>query len=199
MPATPATTLKRTPLHARHLAHGARMVPFGGWEMPVSYAGIAAEHLAVRAAAGLFDVSHMGEVEIAGSGALAAVQRISCNDAARLEIGQAQYSALTTPEGTFLDDLLVYRLAEDHFLLVTNAANTPAGRRLDPEGSRGGRRHVCGQYEQPLCAARAAGTARAGDPAAADGGGARGSAVLPVHHGGGGGDTCHDLPHRLHR
>ena len=126
MPATPATTLKRTPLHARHLAHGARMVPFGGWEMPVSYAGIAAEHLAVRAAAGLFDVSHMGEVEIAGSGALAAVQRISCNDAARLEIGQAQYSALTTPEGTFLDDLLVYRMADDHFLLVTNAANTPA-------------------------------------------------------------------------
>ena len=126
MPATPATTLKRTPLHARHLAHGARMVPFGGWEMPVSYAGIAAEHLAVRAGAGLFDVSHMGEVEIAGSGALAAVQRISCNDAARLEIGQAQYSALTTPEGTFLDDLLVYRMADDHFLLVTNAANTPA-------------------------------------------------------------------------
>ena len=123
MPAT-AATLKRTPLHGRHQAHGARMVPFGGWEMPVQYAGIAAEHMAVRTAAGLFDVSHMGEVEIAGSGALAAVQRISCNDAARLGIGQAQYSALTSEAGTFIDDLLVYRLADDHFLLVTNAANT---------------------------------------------------------------------------
>ncbi len=100
------------------------MVPFGGWDMPVQYAGIAAEHMAVRTAAGLFDVSHMGEVEIAGSGALAAVQRISCNDAARLEIGQAQYSALTSDAGTFIDDLLVYRLADDHYLLVTNAANT---------------------------------------------------------------------------
>ena len=124
MPASDSAALKRTPLHARHVAHGARMVAFGGWEMPLQYAGIAAEHMAVRTAAGLFDVSHMGEVEIAGSGALAAVQRISCNDAARLEVGQAQYSGLTTPEGTFLDDLLVYRLAEDHFLLVTNAANT---------------------------------------------------------------------------
>ncbi len=100
------------------------MVPFGGWDMPVQYAGIAAEHMAVRTAAGLFDVSHMGEVEIAGSGALAAVQQISCNDAARLEIGQAQYSALTSEAGTFIDDLLVYRLADDHYLLVTNAANT---------------------------------------------------------------------------
>ena len=124
MPATAATGLQRTPLHARHQAHGARMVPFGGWEMPVQYAGIAAEHMAVRTAAGLFDVSHMGEVEIAGSGALAAVQRISCNDAARLAVGQAQYSALTNAAGGFIDDLLVYRLADDHFLLVTNAANT---------------------------------------------------------------------------
>ena len=90
----------------------------------MQYAGIAAEHMAVRTAAGLFDVSHMGEVEIAGSGALAAVQRISCNDAARLAVGQAQYSALTSAAGTFIDDLLVYRLADDHYLLVTNAANT---------------------------------------------------------------------------
>ena len=95
----------RTPLHDRHVAHGARMVPFAGWEMPVQYAGIASEHRAVRTAAGLFDVSHMGEIEVAGSDELAAVQRISTNDAARLEVGHAQYSALTTPEGTFLDDL----------------------------------------------------------------------------------------------
>ena len=87
------------------------MVSFGGWEMPLQYSGITEEHLAVRRAAGLFDVSHMGEIEVAGSNALAAVQRISTNDAARLEVGQAQYSALATPEGTFVDDLLVYRLA----------------------------------------------------------------------------------------
>ena len=115
--------LKKTALHARHVALGARMVPFGGWEMPVEYGGLSSEHMAVRTAAGLFDVSHMGEIEVAGADALAAIQRISCNDAARLQIGQAQYSALTTAEGTIVDDLLVYRLAEDHFLLVVNAAN----------------------------------------------------------------------------
>ncbi len=98
------------------------MVSFGGWEMPLQYSGITEEHLAVRRDAGLFDVSHMGEIEVAGADALAAVQRISTNDAARLAVGQAQYSALTTREGTFVDDLLVYRLAEEHFLLVVNAA-----------------------------------------------------------------------------
>ena len=116
-------TLKQTPLHARHRAMGARMVPFGGWDMPVEYSGISEEHLAVRTAAGLCDVSHMGEVEIAGSQALAAVQRMTCNDASRLAVGQVQYSALTTHKGTFVDDLLVYRLADDHFLLVINASN----------------------------------------------------------------------------
>ena len=100
------------------------MTIFGGWEMPVQYQGISEEHRAVRTAAGLFDVSHMGEIEIAGRDALAAVQRITSNDAGRLGVGQAQYSALTTSEGTPVDDVLVYRLAEDHFLLVVNAANT---------------------------------------------------------------------------
>jgi glycine cleavage system T protein (aminomethyltransferase) len=114
--------LKKTPLNARHRSLGARMVPFGGWEMPVEYSGITAEHLAVRTKAGLFDVSHMGEIEVAGKDALAAVQHISANDAAKLQVGQVQYSALTTPEGTFVDDLTVYRLAADHFLLVVNAA-----------------------------------------------------------------------------
>jgi aminomethyltransferase len=99
------------------------MAPFGGWDMPVEYSGIVEEHLAVRTRAGLFDVSHMGEIEIAGKDALAAVQRISCNDASTLEIGQAHYSGLMTPKGTFVDDLLVYRLAPEHFLLVVNAAN----------------------------------------------------------------------------
>jgi aminomethyltransferase len=116
-------TLKQTPLHASHLALGARMVPFGGWDMPVEYSGITAEHMAVRTAAGLFDVSHMGEVEIAGKGALEAVQHMASNDASKLQVGQIQYSALTTPEGTFVDDLLVYRFGPSHYLLVINAGN----------------------------------------------------------------------------
>src|SRR6267378_7691577 len=115
--------LKKTPLNARHRASGARMVPFGGWDMPVEYSGLSDEHAAVRTRAGLFDVSHMGEIEIAGKDALAAVQRISSNDASRLQVGQAQYSLLLTPQGTIKDDLLVYRLAAAHFLLLVNAGN----------------------------------------------------------------------------
>ena len=115
--------LKKTALHASHIALGARMVPFGGWDMPVQYSGLTEEHLAVRTGAGLFDVSHMGEIEIAGTGALEAVQHITSNDAAKLQVGQIQYSALTTPDGTFVDDLLVYRFGPSHFLLVVNAGN----------------------------------------------------------------------------
>jgi aminomethyltransferase len=99
------------------------MVSFAGWDMPVEYTSIGDEHLAVRTRAGLFDVSHMGEIEIAGGDALAAVQRVSCNDASRLKVGQIHYSGLTTPAGTFVDDLLVYKMADDHFLMVVNAAN----------------------------------------------------------------------------
>jgi aminomethyltransferase len=118
-----AGALKKTPLHARHRAHGARMVEFGGWDMPVEYSGIADEHMAVRTRAGLFDVSHMGEIEIAGADALRAVQHITSNDASRLALSQIQYSALTTPEGTFVDDVLTYKVADDHFMLVVNASN----------------------------------------------------------------------------
>jgi glycine cleavage system T protein (aminomethyltransferase) len=118
-----AAPLKKTPLNARHRAAGAKMVDFAGWDMPLEYAGIAPEHLAVRTSAGLFDVSHMGELELAGKDALAAVNRITCNDAAALEPGRAQYSAILTEQGTFVDDLVVYRLRADHFLLVVNAAN----------------------------------------------------------------------------
>jgi aminomethyltransferase len=118
-------TLKQTPLNARHRSLGARMIDFGGWDMPVEYSGIADEHMAVRTRAGLFDVSHMGQVEIAGADALKAVQHITSNDASRLSIGQAQYSALTTPQGTFVDDVLTYRLADDHYMMVVNASNIP--------------------------------------------------------------------------
>jgi aminomethyltransferase len=115
--------LRKTPLNARHRAANARMVPYAGWEMPVEYSGITAEHMAVRTRAGVFDVSHMGEIEIAGKNALQAVQRISSNDASALKVGQAQYASLMTPEGTFVDDMLVYRMASIHFMLVVNAAN----------------------------------------------------------------------------
>jgi len=116
-------SVKRTPLFETHRQLGARMIPFGGWEMPVQYAGILEEHRAVRERAGLFDISHMGEIEIAGPGALDAVQRLTSNDASRLSVGEVQYSVLTTPEGTFVDDITVYKFADDRYWLTVNAAN----------------------------------------------------------------------------
>ncbi len=126
---SPVTTeLRNTPLNALHRRLGAKMVNFGGWDMPVEYpatGGLLAEHKAVRGSVGVFDVSHMGDIRIhtgrSAGGALAAVQHISMNDAARLAIGQAQYSALLYPQGTFVDDVIVHRLGEDDFLLVINA------------------------------------------------------------------------------
>src|SRR5215470_13709847 len=111
--ATSTAPLKRTPLRDVHVKAGARMVPFGGWEMPVQYTGIVEEHRTVRRAVGLFDVSHMGEFEVAGAEALAVVQRLTTNDAAALVVGQVQYSLLCYPDGGIVDDLTLYRLAED--------------------------------------------------------------------------------------
>jgi len=123
--ATPAPELKKTALNAAHRQLGGRMVEFGGWDMPVQYpAGTMTEHLRTRTRAGLFDVSHMGEIAVRGVDAIAFVNRIASNDATKLVDGQAQYSALTTPAGTVIDDLLVYRFAEDHLLLVVNAGTT---------------------------------------------------------------------------
>ncbi|MBI4573799.1 MAG: glycine cleavage system aminomethyltransferase GcvT [candidate division NC10 bacterium] len=119
----PDAPLKLTPLNAVHRKLGAKMVPFGGWDMPVQYSGILEEHKAVRGAAGMFDVSHMGEVEFRGPAALEAVQRLTSNDASRLQVGQVQYSALTTEAGTFVDDLTVYKFADDHYLVTVNASN----------------------------------------------------------------------------
>jgi aminomethyltransferase len=123
MTETAAAELRKTPLNARHRASNARMMPFAGWDMPVEFSGIVNEHMAVRTRAGLFDVSHMGELEVAGKDALAAVQRVLSNDASRLQVGQAQYSGLLTPGGTYVDDLIIYRMAPSHFMLVVNAAN----------------------------------------------------------------------------
>jgi aminomethyltransferase len=116
----------RTALYERHLELGAKLVSFAGWEMPVSYEGIREEHSAVRTHAGMFDVSHMGEVEVEGPGALAFLQRVLSNDLARVEIGGAQYSCLCSERGGVLDDLFAYRLGADRYLLVTNSANHQA-------------------------------------------------------------------------
>jgi len=118
-----AASLRKTALNSVHRRAGARMVAFGGWDMPVEYSGITAEHLAVRNAAGLFDVSHMGEIDVRGPAALDLVQYVTCNDASKLVDGQAQYSGLMTPAGTFVDDLLVHRISPTHYLLCVNAGN----------------------------------------------------------------------------
>lgn len=118
-----ATEIRKTALNSAHRRLGAKMVNFGGWDMPLEYTGILSEHDAVRTRAGLFDVSHMGEIEIRGSAALELVQWVTCNDASKLAIGQAQYSGLMTDAGTFVDDLLVHKISDTHYLLCVNAAN----------------------------------------------------------------------------
>ena len=120
---TAATSLKRTPLYEQHRALGARLVEFGGWEMPVQYTGILEEHQAVRTRAGLFDVSHMGEFKVEGPGALPFLQYLVPNDVSRLTVGQALYTQLLLPDGNTIDDLIIYQLADMHYMLVVNAAN----------------------------------------------------------------------------
>ncbi len=117
------SALEKTPLHAVHLASGARMTDFGGWDMPLEYSGIIAEHRVVRTAVGLFDVSHMGEIEIRGPQALEFVNHVTSNDASRLVDGQAHYSGLLYPNGTFVDDILVHRMGANEFFLCVNASN----------------------------------------------------------------------------
>ena len=121
--AQPATALKPTPLNATHRRLGAKMVDFGGWDMPVQYSGVIDEHHAVRQRVGLFDVSHMGEIEIRGPEALALVNFVSTNDASKLSEGQAHYSALLYDHGGFVDDILVHKVASDHYFLCVNASN----------------------------------------------------------------------------
>ncbi|BCJ85942.1 glycine cleavage system aminomethyltransferase GcvT [Effusibacillus dendaii] len=118
------TELKRTPLFALYERYGGKTIDFGGWELPVQFSGILAEHDAVRTRAGLFDVSHMGEIEMLGPDALSNIQNLITNDASKVEIGQALYSPMCYPNGGCVDDLLVYRLAENRYWLVVNAANT---------------------------------------------------------------------------
>ncbi|WP_227763881.1 glycine cleavage system aminomethyltransferase GcvT [Zhaonella formicivorans] len=118
------TELKKTPLNEVHRALGAKMVDFGGWDMPVQYSGILEEHKAVRTKAGLFDVSHMGEIRVKGPDALKLVQKLITNDASKLSINQIQYAVFCLPSGGTVDDLLVYKVADDEYLLVVNASNT---------------------------------------------------------------------------
>ena len=121
-----AQTLQQTPLHDRHVALGARMVPFAGWEMPVQYEGVIPEHRAVRTDAGVFDVSHMGELEVEGPRAHELLQSLLSNDLDKIAPGQAQYTLLTNERGGIIDDLIAYRLGEFHYLLVVNASNRDA-------------------------------------------------------------------------
>src|SRR5262245_22672433 len=120
---TVAEPLKRTPLFERHVALGARIVPFAGFEMPVQYSGIVDEHNAVRTAAGLFDISHMGEIEVKGSDALAFLQHIATQDVATIAEGQSNYALLCRPDGGIVDDIFIYHLP-DGYMVVVNASNT---------------------------------------------------------------------------
>src|ERR1700760_2113978 len=123
--APPVQELQKTALNATHRALKAKMVDFGGWDMPVEYpgpgGGLIAEHMAVRTGVGIFDVSHMGDIRVHGPEALAAIQHISMNDASKLNVGQAQYSAMLYPQGTFVDDVIVHKMADDDYLIVINA------------------------------------------------------------------------------
>src|SRR5438876_11609386 len=119
-------TLLRTPLYDRHVALGARLVPFAGWEMPVQYEGVIPEHLAVRQDCGVFDVSHMGELEVEGPRARELLQSVLSNDLDRIEPGKAQYTLLTNEEGRIVDDLIVYERDPERFLLIVNASNREA-------------------------------------------------------------------------
>src|SRR4051812_27764308 len=110
--------LRRTPLHARHAELGAKLVPFAGWDMPVQYDGIRAEHEAVRSDAGVFDVSHMGQIVTKGPGALAALQHLTTNDVSKIAVGGAQYGMILRPDGGIFDDIYTYRLAEDEYLTI---------------------------------------------------------------------------------
>ncbi len=123
MSSTAPPTLRRTPLFERHQAAGAKLVEFAGWEMPVQYQGVREEHMAVREACGIFDVSHMGEIETSGPGALQLLQRLLSNDVAKLAPGGAQYSVLCREDGGVLDDLFTYRLEAERYLTITNASN----------------------------------------------------------------------------
>src|SRR5580700_5907808 len=115
--------LRTTPLHAIHRRMGAKMVDFGGWDMPVSYSGVIDEHNTVRERVGIFDVSHMGEIEVRGPEAVNLVDYVSTNDASKLKPGQAHYSGLLYAHGGFVDDILVHKVADDHFFLCVNASN----------------------------------------------------------------------------
>jgi aminomethyltransferase len=119
----PTTALKRTPLYEEHAKAGAKLVPFAGWEMPVSYEGVRQEHVAVRTACGVFDVSHMGEIQTSGPQACDLLQRLLSNDVSKIEVGGAQYAVLCRDDGGILDDLFTYRLDAERYLTVTNAAN----------------------------------------------------------------------------
>ena len=189
--------LRKTPLNAVHRALGAKMVDFGGWDMPVQYSGIIDEHNAVRNAVGLFDVSHMGEIEIRGPEAATLVDFVTTNHAAKLKLGQAHYSGLLYEHGGFVDDILVHKVADDHFFLCVNASNQDKD--FEHIRAQNQLRRRSRFRERPLCATRRARAERAGYAAKADAGGSRRDQILLVHRWRGLRDAGAHRPHRLHR
>ncbi len=135
-------TLRKTALNTKHRAHKAKMVDFGGWDMPVEYSGLIAEHMAVRTSVGVFDVSHMGDIQLRGPGSLAAVNELCMNDASKLQAGQAHYSAMLYPNGTFVDDVVVHKLSDNDYLIVINAGT----REKDVEWVRSQIGHMSGVH-----------------------------------------------------
>src|SRR6201998_445583 len=121
MATSASVALRKTALNVMHRRMGAKMVDFGGWDMPVEYSGLIAEHMAVRTGVGVFDVSHMGDIQLRGPGSLDAVQHITMNDASKLQEGQAHYSAMLYPQGTFVDDVIVHKFSPNDYLIVINA------------------------------------------------------------------------------
>ena len=183
-------TLLRTPLYERHVSLGARMVPFAGWEMPVQYEGVIPEHRAVREDCGVFDVSHMGEIEVEGPHARELLQSLLSNDLDKLEIGEAQYTLLTNEQGGIVDDLIVYRLEGGRYLLVVNASNSDADYDWVKERERPGSdvRNVSDRYA--LLAVQGPAVARA--PRAGRG------ACLHLRDGRARRHRVHGQPHRVH-
>jgi hypothetical protein len=192
------TQLRLTALNATHRAHKAKMVDFGGWDMPVEYGGLISEHMAVRTAVGLFDVSHMGDIQLRGPGSLAAVQRLLMNDASKLQVGQAHYSAMLYEDGTFVDDVVLHKLSENDYLIVINAGT----REKDVAWVRKqiGHRRPHQRFLRLLHSVGDPGAEGGGDAAKADQHAAGRDQELLVYLGPGVRmSQCHDRAHGLHR
>ena len=194
------TPLRKTALNAVHRAAKAKMVDFGGWDMPVDCCGLIAEHMAVRTAVGVFDVSHMGDIQLRGPGSLAAVQRLCMNDASKLQVGQAHYSAMLYPNGTFVDDVVVHKLSDNDYLIVINAGTREKDVQWVRQTDWAHAGRACERLQRLLHAAGDPGAAGGGDAAEADFDGSEHDQELLVYVGAGvRAAQRDDRAHRLYR